>query len=411
MRGFVRRSELAFEPKGSEHQTPETRGESDWGAFMVSTTGTRPNHYEILGLSPTATADDVKRAYGREILKPRAFGGLAEIGIAFATLQDPVKRRAYDQSIGLVRKPEPKPLHASWSWSVHVPAPGKPVAAAVPASEPASIPSPDTRPETAPRRRESLIAASLRELADPAAISQAQALRRAPVARPPAIPEPWMGAPAAELPDAATIAIEWRRPAMIGGGLLLAAVVFGAWAGMAVRDPGVPVELEARVTMPVPSAKARSVSAAPQLQEKSETRLTESRPLQLAGAPVRVVSPRDSESPQASVPRPIPLTAQEEQELAGESFAETAVSQAPEAAEAIAQPAESAGPVSAARLPLSERIVARTIGRIGYACGAVASIAPVDATPGVFKVTCTSGHSYQARPVRGRYHFRRWGRS
>jgi hypothetical protein len=59
-----------------------------------------------------------------------------------------------------------------------------------------------------------------------------------------------------------------------------------------------------------------------------------------------------------------------------------------------------------ASMPLPNHVIARTIGRIGYACGSVASTSATE-TPGVFKVTCTSGHSYQAKPVRGRYHFRR----
>ena len=47
-----------------------------------------------------------------------------------------------------------------------------------------------------------------------------------------------------------------------------------------------------------------------------------------------------------------------------------------------------------------------TIGHIGYSCGSIASATPVG-SDGVFTVTCTSGHSYRASPVRGRYHFRR----
>jgi hypothetical protein len=61
-----------------------------------------------------------------------------------------------------------------------------------------------------------------------------------------------------------------------------------------------------------------------------------------------------------------------------------------------------------AAMPLPDSVVARTIGRIGYACGEVASTTAVDGAPGVFKITCTSGHSYRAAPVRGRYHFKRW---
>ena len=59
-------------------------------------------------------------------------------------------------------------------------------------------------------------------------------------------------------------------------------------------------------------------------------------------------------------------------------------------------------------MPLPKATIARTIGRIGYACGQVASTSAIEGEgPGVFKVTCTSGHSYKAAPVRGRYHFSR----
>jgi hypothetical protein len=60
-------------------------------------------------------------------------------------------------------------------------------------------------------------------------------------------------------------------------------------------------------------------------------------------------------------------------------------------------------------MPLSNATIARTIARIGYSCGQVASTEAVEGESGVIKVTCTSGQSYRAAPVRGRYHFRRWG--
>jgi hypothetical protein len=63
----------------------------------------------------------------------------------------------------------------------------------------------------------------------------------------------------------------------------------------------------------------------------------------------------------------------------------------------------------AASMPLPNRVIARTIERIGYACGAVASTTAVEGASGVFKVSCTSGQTYQAAPVRGRYRFRRMG--
>ena len=61
------------------------------------------------------------------------------------------------------------------------------------------------------------------------------------------------------------------------------------------------------------------------------------------------------------------------------------------------------------KIPLSNAVIARTIGRIGYACGQVASTSAVEGEAGVFKVICTSRHSYRAAPVRGRYRFRRLG--
>jgi hypothetical protein len=77
-------------------------------------------------------------------------------------------------------------------------------------------------------------------------------------------------------------------------------------------------------------------------------------------------------------------------------------------AQAAAQPVPIAA--DAAHLPLPNAVIARTIGRIGYACGQVAATATIEgAAPGVFKVTCTSGQSYRATRVGGRYRFKRLG--
>jgi len=94
----------------------------------------------------------------------------------------------------------------------------------------------------------------------------------------------------------------------------------------------------------------------------------------------------------------------------GASADQTAAATA--AVEAADDSASDQSPVTAAaaRMPLPNATVARTIQRIGYACGRVVSTSGVDgAADGVFKVTCSSGDTYQATPVRGRYHFRRWG--
>ena len=58
---------------------------------------------------------------------------------------------------------------------------------------------------------------------------------------------------------------------------------------------------------------------------------------------------------------------------------------------------------------MATTLVARTIERIGYSCGQVASTSAVEGAAGVYKVTCTSGQTYRAAPVHGRYRFRRWG--
>jgi hypothetical protein len=76
-----------------------------------------------------------------------------------------------------------------------------------------------------------------------------------------------------------------------------------------------------------------------------------------------------------------------------------------ETSAAQAADVEPAATAPAASLPLSNRVIARTIERIGYRCGDVASTSQILGK--AFTVTCTSGHSYRAAPVRGRYHFRR----
>src|SRR5205823_3143179 len=68
---------------------------------MISAVKSRPNHYEVLGLAPTASADEVAAAFARELSRPRAFGGIAEVSIAYATLRHPDKRAAYDAALGL----------------------------------------------------------------------------------------------------------------------------------------------------------------------------------------------------------------------------------------------------------------------------------------------------------------------
>src|SRR3954468_13462151 len=76
---------------------------------MVDTVKSRPNFYEVLGLKPTASGDEIAQAFAREIsgFRPRPIGGLAEVTVAYKTLRDPARRRAYDASLGLNQVREP----------------------------------------------------------------------------------------------------------------------------------------------------------------------------------------------------------------------------------------------------------------------------------------------------------------
>ena len=204
--------------------------------------------------------------------------------------------------------------------------------------------------------------------------------------------------------DAEDGAIHWQRPALAVGALVLGVGLFGAWAGWEAGNDVAAAPPEQAVTLAVPPPTARpAAAAAPSaLAPRVAEVRPEPRPATVAEAPAS-----------RPIPRPIQLTPEEEQQLAGNQFVESAAQQLEAADNATSQAAAESRPVAAvaARLPLPNAVVARTIGRIGYSCGQVASMTAIEGgEPGAFKVTCTSGHSYRAAPVRGRYHFRRWGR-
>jgi len=69
-------------------------------------------HYDVLGVSPSASPDDVKRAYHRKAREhhPDVGSGattaaMADINAAWAVLGDPVRRRAYDRELTLDWQP------------------------------------------------------------------------------------------------------------------------------------------------------------------------------------------------------------------------------------------------------------------------------------------------------------------
>ena len=344
---------------------------------MAGTTTRRPNHYELLGLATTASDADVKAAFAREIGRPRAFGGLLDVSVAYEALRDPAKRRAYDQSIGLTAPKRPAIGLDRFSMAlpaIHVGPPPKAV-----------TDSQEADPKTAEPRIASFIASSVRGTAAPAA-----APRHDP---PPAAAIDPVRAPVMvaveQADDSGQPALDLKRPAVAVGALVAAVAVIGAWAGVTAGNDAESSQPQRAVTIALPKAKALPPTASPVEDGTAFEPQRPSRPMPVARTVKR--------APAAQAPSALAT-------LATETLAE-----APAAAEAdplapVAAEAPAAAPV-AASLPLNKATIARTIGRIGYACGAVSATEAMGG--GVFKVTCTSGQSYRAAPVHGRYRFKR----
>jgi hypothetical protein len=387
---------------------------------MDSAVRARRNHYELLGLTPAATGDEIARAFAREmsIFRPHSFGGLAELSVAYETLRDPARRRVYDASIGLAPVVKPPTIGEGWHFvgSMRAGPVAKPAIDPLhrPARPAEPQPEPQVRPEPPIEQRVAAIAASLRELAKPAADAAQE---------PSAAPEPERQAeqsgaseprsdadvdPVVEQILAAAHAekeklhhegrsFEWKRSAVAATVLVLGVGLIGAWAGL---EAGNEVEAEQAgkaVTLRVPQAKAAPATTVSEPDPAPGLSFVATRPERH----VAVARPR-IERAQPKLQR-----IASEERLADVAQALRSDANQATVQEAVAETA----PVAATptKMPLSDATIARTIGRIGYPCGQVAATTEGGA-PGVFTVTCTSGHSYRAAPVRGRYHFRRVGK-
>lgn len=95
------------------------------------------SYYDILGVEPGATADEIQRAYDTKasVLAPSMISGApskavavvdrarAALDVAQRTLLDPVARQRYDIEIGILRPgtglvdPVPVPSEGFWDWA------------------------------------------------------------------------------------------------------------------------------------------------------------------------------------------------------------------------------------------------------------------------------------------------------
>jgi hypothetical protein len=349
---------------------------------MDGTVRTRPNHYARLGVPTSASENEIREAFVKAMFAPHRMADAAQLGIAYELLRNPAKRRAYDEALGLRPVPQPAqgiPSAVAFRISARV------VGAR---AEPQSPSSPTQSSADPDRGVGSFIARSLRE---------------PPLEAPPAVTiEELVAAPlvpkeiAVEADSAPTV---WSRTGLAAAGAVLAVVLIGASAGLGAGDASEAQPVDT-VTAKLPEARpATAGRAAIEVAAPAAARV---QPVVLAvlTRPVRAAPKARSSDPSAEAG----------QASHHNDYEAAATDGAPEiaAADAGSAPAAAVETAAAATMPLAGKVIARTLHRIGYRCGDVASTSVVDGGAGVFKVSCTSGQTYRATPVRGRYHFSRW---
>ena len=379
---------------------------------MASQARQLSNHYEVLGLSPTASQDEIGAAFERAMGNfARPLSATLHIYQAFEVLRQPEKRRAYDRSIGFA----PKPLQTQFMIPPQSRMPFTVTALASGTSQPLKQADNDGERDTAAVPIPPPSVASI-DIAEPIVAPE----RVAEPLEPFVLPEPRQEAdePAlddlvgsilaeghaekAALQNAERRPHDWRRVGIAAGAFVLGAGILGGLAGVSVSGPA-PEDTVTDVSLPAPSPYLKGTEPVPNFKAEAEAQVRaenlarEAR--RLASDSERKVNPLiiPPELASASVERrnPPPATAKTTTEI--NTAAALVDPLAPEPAAATA---------TEANLPLPKATISRTIERIGYPCGSVSSIATVD---GVFKVTCSSGDSYRAAPVGGRYRFKKWG--
>ena len=374
---------------------------------MADAVRLRPNHYELLGITPAASSTEIAEAFARELrqLPLRPFGSLAEVSLAYETLRDPIKRVAYDASL----RPQSKPAHSLIGRLEGAQSPflGRPpMGPAKPAVDPAPplaplvtrSPEPHDETRTAPSAT-ALLGQALqptpREF-QPSPRKLPEEIHRLTDAEKPGI-DLQMESDRPLRRNSAAGSIDWKLPAFAAGALILA-VTLGAWTGWEAGNDNDQAPPDRSAMLKISPAKtATAADASPADPPPALTDALPERRVRRATARKRILRDRAPPTIELSEQAPTEL-AQAAEAQSQETAGDQVVAEAPSVA------------ATAAKLPLPKAVIARTIGRIGYACGQVASATAIEGgTPGVFKVTCTSGHSYRAAPVRGRYHFRRLG--
>jgi hypothetical protein len=373
---------------------------------MVNQVRSRPNHYELLGLAPAAESAEIHRAF---VAKMSSFGAhsieeAAQFLVAYETLRDREKRRSYDASLGLLAKPAPR------EWSIAVTPPRwTPFMVKVPTNRPPEPQVSLDQSREVPDEPAAAPPAVQSEAKEPSAPQPAARHEAQPQERAQKAPHEDLEAVLKHIRDvgraerermrhADSAPSDWRRVGLALGGLLVGAAILGTMAGLSVQDKS-------------GAAQAEPARAPTERAPKEEMVLGPAAPTSTAASAM----PATEELPQPMAPvlkkgHSLFREHSARQRMAQSAAAESAPLQnrAPEGAALGPDPQPDPG--IAADLPVSTKLIARTIERIGYRCGDVSSAAPAEGNAqGVYRITCSSGQTYQATPVRGRYHFRRLG--
>jgi curved DNA-binding protein CbpA len=380
---------------------------------MASSAKTLCNHYETLNVRPTASKNDILEAFAAQMrtarLRPEiSVARLAQLSVAFETLSDPMKRRAYDLSLGLARNaPSRTGEHRIvFARGANI-GPGS-FASDGPSFEPAR--ENQSEPAAALESRlAGFIAESVREPARKAEVESPSPAASSPRGnwQPQSSLEPLL----VRLEERRAISNEKSRSvppyvgplavALVAGVLATAFFVTGTHAPLSPREQG---QAQSAVTVSLPPADpannpaVASVTPAPDFAPAT----AEAKKVAANASPVQHSTRRGSAdgalargNKEAAEAQPLHNVGE------GDSSSD--------AASAENNPVESGlAPAAAAKMPLPDTTIASTIERIGYSCGRVVSTSRSEgAAQGVYTVTCSSGQSYRASPVNGRYHFRR----